>query len=203
MNEVTDMRVFDNARKLLQALYYIQSRAPSNNESRFNKVYLLKMIFFADRYHLRHFGCLATKDEYYAMKLGPVASTTFDILKKKLNEYSSDVEEISENEVLVKKQNEDYLSESFKESLNFALKEFSVYCWEDLSKISHCYPEWEKHKGEISSVIKRSEMSLLDFFEDPEDEKCLAKFNKNTDPFKEDKNFLALMKEDFCENIVA
>jgi len=192
-----------HTRKLLQALYYIQSKTPSSNEDRFNKVYLLKMIYFADRYHLRHFGFLATKDKYYAMKLGPVASTTFDILKKNLEEYSSDVEEISENEVLVKEQGEDYLSESFKESLDFALKEFKNCGWQVLSDISHCYPEWKKHERELSSIIKRADMNELDFFDDPEDEKYLAKFNKNADPFKEDKDFLALMKEDFNENSIS
>jgi len=199
MNE--NIEVPDHTRKLLQALYYIQSKAPSNNEDRFNKVYLLKMIYFADRYHLRHFGFLASKDKYYAMKLGPVASTTFDILKKNLNDkYSSDIEEISENEVLVKKQDDDHLSESFKEALDFALREFRTYGWSVLSDISHCYPEWKKHEKELYSFVKRADMSELDFFDDPENENALSQFNKNADPFKEDKNFLALMKEDFNEN---
>jgi len=203
MVAMKNINVSDNTRKLLQALYYIQSKAPSNNEDRFSKVYLLKMIYFADRYHLRHFGFLATKDKYYAMKLGPVASATFDILKKNVNEYSSDIEEISENEVIVKEQGEDYLSESFKEALNFALREFKSYGWQVLSNISHCYPEWKKHETELSSIIRRADMSELDFFDDPEDEKYLAKFNKNADPFKEDKDFLTLMKEDFNENSTA
>jgi len=197
------IKVPDNTRKLLQALYYIQSKTPSSNEDRFNKVYLLKMIYFADRYHLRHFGFLATKDKYYAMNLGPVASATFDILKKHLEEYSSDVEEISENDVFVKEQGEDYLSESFKEALNFALREFGIYKGLVLSDISHCYPEWKKHEKELSHFVRRADMSELDFFDDPENEKDLAKFNKNADPFKEDKDFLALMKEDFNENFIS
>jgi hypothetical protein len=74
--------------KILQALYYIQEKAPSSNQDRFNIVYLLKMIFFSDRYHLRHFGITATCDDYYAMmKLGPVASFTFDMLKRKYTQF--------------------------------------------------------------------------------------------------------------------
>lgn len=195
------MKVPNRTRKLLQALYYIQGKAPSGNEDRFSKVYLLKMMFFADRYHLRHFGFLATEDSYYAMKLGPVASATFDILKKNLNDdYLSDVEEISENEVLINKQGEDELSESFKEALDFALREFGSYGWRELSEISHCYPEWKRHEKELSGFIKRMDMSELDFFDDPEDESCFAGFSRNIDPFKEDKDFLSLMKEDFNAN---
>jgi len=202
MDMVKDIKVLDHTRKILQALYYLQSRTPTSNEDRFNKAYLLKMIFFADRYHLRHFGFLATEDKYCAMKNGPVASVTFDILKKNWDEYSSDVEEISEHDVCIKEQSDDYLSESFKESLDFALNEFKNYSWSVLSDISHCYPEWKKHEKELLSR-KSVDMSDLDFFEDIENERDLAKFGKNTDPFKEDKDFLALMKEDFNENFVS
>jgi len=145
---------------------------------------------------------MASEDTYYAMKLGPVASTTFDILKKKLDgDYLSDIEEISENEVLVKKQDEDELSESFKESLAFAFREFGFYEWLVLSEISHCYPEWKKHEAKLESS-RRIFMDDRDFFNDPEDESCLAKFGKKADPFKEDQKFLELMKEDFDANFV-
>jgi len=140
------------------------------------------------------------------MKLGPVASTTFDILKKNVNinaaenNYLSDIEEISENEVIVKEQGKDELSESFKEALDFSLKEFGSYDWLVLSEISHCYPEWKKHETNLSKNNKRICMDDRDFFDDPEDEGCLATFGKKNDPFKEDKEVLALMKEDFDEN---
>jgi len=192
----------DRTRKILQALYYIQSRSP-NSQNRYNRVYLLKMIYLADRYHIRHFGFAATEDTYYAMKLGPVASATFDILKKNVTENCrSEVDDVSENEVVIKEQGEDELSESFKEALDFALREFGNYGWQDLSEISHCYPEWKKHGGSLSVLNRRVPMNTRDFFDDPEDEGCFARFGKNTYAFKEDKEFLELMKEDFDENTI-
>ena len=55
-------------RKILQALYYIQKNTPETNESKTAPVFLLKMLYFADRYHFRHFGILVSGDEYFAMK---------------------------------------------------------------------------------------------------------------------------------------
>ena len=201
-----------SVRKILQALYYIQRKAPADNQSRFSRVYLLKMIFAADRYHLRHFGFMATDDNYFAMKLGPVASATYNILKHSLGGinsaemfYLSAVKEISEHDVVIEEQGEDELSESFKEAIDFALREFGHYNWEQISSISHCYPEWKKHESALAvlETNKRIEMSVRDFFDDPSDEGCFAKFDKDGDPFKEDKDFLALLKSDYDAHTIS
>jgi len=198
-----------SVRKILQALYYIQSKTPANNDSRYNIVYILKMIFLADRYHLRHYGLLATGDNYYAMKLGPVASTTYNILKKNpynINSaeesYLTAIKELSENDVVIDAQNDDELSESVKNALDFALREFGDYSWGTLSNITHCYPEWKKHEIDLLSTYGRISMNIRDFFDDPKDDTCFASFNKGGDPFKDDKEFLALMKEDYDDNTI-
>jgi len=185
-------------RKISQALYYLQSK--TNNPDRFNKLYLLKMIYFADRYHLRHFECLATDDKYFAMKMGPVASCAYDILKG-----SSSLKVIAKNayEVEIPPQDIDELSESFREALDFALKEFGHYNWTDLSNISHCYPEWKKHEIGLSDDELHIPMNILDFFDDPDNDACFFTFGKTCDPFKEDKEFLNLLKEDYVEDLVA
>jgi len=41
---------------------------------------LLKLAFFADRYHLRNYARPISGDIYYAMKLGPVPSALKDII---------------------------------------------------------------------------------------------------------------------------
>ncbi len=185
--------------KILQALYYIQSKAPSCNKDRYNIVYLLKMIFFADRYHLRHWGCLATNDRYYVMYRGPVASLTKDILEKKTHINSDAVKKTNKSEIFIEPQEDDELSESFKKSLSFALEEFGNYSSADLSEISHYYPEWKKHETKLSEKDRRIPMDIRDFFDDPKSKSCFIKFNKNEDPFKDDKRFLKLLKEDFNE----
>ena len=50
-----------------------------------NKMKALKLIFLADRYHIRKYGRLITNDVYVAMKHGPVPSTTKDI--SEYNDY--------------------------------------------------------------------------------------------------------------------
>ncbi|NJM43125.1 MAG: SocA family protein [Brachymonas sp.] len=42
---------------------------------------VLKMRYFADKLHLERFGWMASGDQYTAMKNGPVASQTYDMLK--------------------------------------------------------------------------------------------------------------------------
>jgi len=180
-------------RKILQALYYIQSRAPAGNKDRNSIMYLLKMIFFADRYHLRHFGITATDDIYFAMKHGPVASSTWDLLK---NSRYSAVRPLSEIYVSIEKQDEDELSESFREALDFALKEFGNYKSFELSDITHCYPEWKKHEADLATS-NRIQMDMRDFFDDPADEDCFKKFHIENDPFKDDEEYLFLRKEHY------
>ena len=170
--------------RILQALYYIQSNAPKDNPDRFHRTYFLKIIYFADRYHLRRYGFTATDDSYYAMKLGPVASATYDILK------SAKVKEISEYEVFIDDSGDDDLPESFKESLNFALSEFGKYGWAALSSITHKYPEWKKHEPNIPHN-RCIAMDIRDFFDDPQP------LYAPNDPFKEDREFLESLREDF------
>ena len=84
------------------------------NNNKLNKTKAVKLIFFADRYHLRKYGRLVTSEEYYAMKLGPVASKTYNMLKTlnsdEINKYTCNGEF-----------NQDVFSESDMEALKFSL----------------------------------------------------------------------------------
>lgn len=192
-------------RKILQALFYIQSRVPENNEDKTSRMFLLKMIYFADRYHLRHYGFLGSDDEYFAMRKGPVASATYDILKRNMPhaansvgyEFLEDIIDLDdENNVLIKTQEDDELSESFKEALDFSIKTFGVYSAQDLSRISHDYPEWKKHEGEIrKNPYSRYLMQKDDFFEDSKLNTNLKAKGIEKDPFADDSAFLDTMRE--------
>jgi uncharacterized phage-associated protein len=191
-----------SVRKILQALYYIQNHAPTDNEDRFNIVYLLKMLYFSDRYHLRHYGGLASHDTYYAMQLGPVASFTYDILKKTGRnmtpteiEQLSYVKELDEHSVEIEAQGSEDLSTSFKKAMDFTLKEFGQFRWSKQSSLSHCYPEWKKHAHLLTRANPRILMDIRDFFDDVNDDKQLSALGKNGDPFKEDKEFLVLLRD--------
>ena len=200
--------MYNSVRKKLQALYYIQENAPENNSSRHNIMYLLKLLYFADRYHIRRFGFIASGDKYYAMKNGAVASLTYDILKTKSIQINpaeigllSDILSVSEHEVKISSQADDELSESFKEALNFSIQTFGNFSHWDLSDISHNYPEWKKLKEKLDEDSSIP-MDMKDFFENPETIANLKQYNMNKDPYDEEEEFLSAMKIDFCENSI-
>ena len=77
-----------NKNTRIQAIDYI-IRNSSNTHS-LNKISILKLLFFADRYHLRKYGRTISNDSYCAMQNGPVASKTYDLLKSISNEQESE-----------------------------------------------------------------------------------------------------------------
>ena len=62
--------------KAVESVLYMASRlgSPTVHE-------VLKIRYFADKIHLANYGFIASGDDYVAMKFGPVASTTYDLLK--------------------------------------------------------------------------------------------------------------------------
>jgi uncharacterized phage-associated protein len=62
--------------KALESVLYIASKLaqPTVHE-------VLKIRYFADKLHLADFGFIASGDDYVAMKFGPVATTTYNLLK--------------------------------------------------------------------------------------------------------------------------
>jgi uncharacterized phage-associated protein len=193
-----------SAIKTLQALYYIQHNAPSK-KNKYNIMYLLKLLYFSDRYHLRHFDSIASEDTYYAMKNGPVAYVAFNVLKVKfplslnLEEIpliSKSITPLSEYEVQIKKQDDNELSKKFKQSLNFSLETFGKYGQGKygqfvLSEITHIYPEWKKHEKSLKAGRKFIVMNLEDFHENPDGKEFEEKMKKlgldlKRDPFQKE-----------------
>jgi uncharacterized phage-associated protein len=178
-------------------------------------MYLLKLLYFADRYHIRHFGFVASGDKYIAMSYGPVASATKNILQGKMPNSANpeeesllnDIKRLDKHNYLLAEQKEDELSESFKQALNFSLSKFGKFDQFQLSKITHIYPEWKKFKEKLDKKeVKSAPMDFADFFDDPDDPKIFDKLkdlniNINEDPFKEnDSEFLTLLKNEFNES---
>ena len=192
-----------STRKILQALFYIQNHAPAANNSKQTVMYFLKILFFADRYHMRHYGCLASDDSYYAMKNGPVASAAKDIMNNKLPECAAvsdanllkDVESLDEYSVYIKPQSDDELSESFKEALDFSISNFGKFCQFDLSDISHDYPEWKKFEKKLGVDGNRFLMDEKDFLLNPDTlEKSKTK-GLQDDVFTMDEDFLNALRD--------
>lgn len=69
-----------NKSKAVEALVFIAQRWPG-----ITPFYLSKVLFFADRDHLRQYGRPVLGDSYIAMDNGPVPSRVYDIVKGNLD----------------------------------------------------------------------------------------------------------------------
>ena len=193
--------------KALQVLDYIQKKSNTTD-----KMKLLKLEYFADRYHIRTYCYPLLSDCFYAMKQGPVPSKLYDILKLENGEYSSlTQEELNEAQKHIKMLNpfsievegidkNDKLSISAIKSLDFALREFGSFTPDQLSNISHLYPEWKKFETEQNNPKMRRVMNYEDFFDDPDPAslKILSvNFGIAKDPYQDED--IAKAKEIFVE----
>lgn len=160
-------------RKATQALNFLARQSGGC----INKLKALKLVFFADRYHLRKFGRPVSECAYYAMTHGPVASEAKqiaeggDLLPAPVRSYA--------RKFLEKKSDYDYasvadvdksvLSESDLEALTFAWENFSYLPKYQLRDLTHRYPEWKRHERALRhGGHKRVAMDYADFFADPD-----------------------------------
>ena len=141
------------------------------------KLQVMKLIYFADRLHLRRYGRTITRDEYFAMQYGPVPSAAKEIaalsnyLDPREHEYAArfilpagdhkihtvkpaDVDVFSESD-------EDVVREVWTKIGEPAIRRHEF----DMIEVSHLFPEWKKH---ATAVVpgNRARMSLRDFLDD-------------------------------------
>jgi len=164
-----------------------------------NKMKAIKLIFLADRLHLRKYGRPIVGDMYWAMKLGPVGSLT-----KNVAELSSISDEAlayakkyikpidGKKQVLTSLKQEDLsvFSKTDIECIESVYNKFSDKDQFELAEITHEFPEWIKHKKELDRGKKRVRMDYDDFFVDAP---------KGYDLFSQNKSYLEMAKESFLE----
>lgn len=167
---------FDH-RKATQALNCFAAKS----DGRISKMKALKLIYLADRYHLRKYGRLITNDLYFAMDYGPVPSSVKDLAEAS-DFLSDDEQEYSEKYIrpinqytlkAVSEPDHSVFSDSDVEALNFAWDTFGCLDKFELAELTHKYPEWERHRQALKQD-SRIQMHLADFFDDPDSdiEKC-------------------------------
>jgi uncharacterized phage-associated protein len=158
-------------RKATQSLNYFARRS----SGRMNKLKALKLVFFADRYHLRLYGRPITNDRYLAMKYGPVASSCKDLAE--MSEFLGD-DERSYAERFLSPAGHDYVSledvdrsefsETDLEALEFAWCEYGKEDGFKLADATHLFPEWKRHEARLSSACEsRVPMHYPDFIDNP------------------------------------
>lgn len=166
--------------KIAQSLCYIGGKCRGRS---LDKIYALKIIYLADRYHLRKYGSTITGDEYFAMEKGPVASMTKTVIEGKIEDKSSSDYVLR---YIMPGRNRfqskivtcfDELAKTDIEALDAAYDTFLEKDPENIIGFTHRFPEWKNHQPAIDAGRKRVKMNLADFFEPslfPRDEYCPA-----------------------------
>lgn len=167
--------------KYIQIFEQFLRHAQKENLHSVNHLKLMKLVWAADRFHLRQFGRTITGDTYVAMKNGPVASDGLNVIRESSNgfpalspnqrKFVEKYIEHSNYDVSLKSScGDDLLSRSemmmIKKSWE-TFKDFSPFYL--ANTITHQYPEWSKFEEFLKSQPKSSQaMSLNDFFLNPE-----------------------------------
>jgi uncharacterized phage-associated protein len=159
-------------RKATQALNFLARREGGT----IDKLKALKLVYFADRYHLRRFGRPIIGDEYLAMNYGPVPSGTKDLAemsdflgqeeKSYANEFLHPIDRISfESKHPL---NEQVFSQSDRDALKWAWTKFGSKSPFALAELTHAYPEWKRPEGSLTAKLEsRVPMNYRDFLDDP------------------------------------
>lgn len=186
-----------NYKKAVQILNFFAIK----NGGKIDKMKACKLIFLADRAHLRKYARPIINDNYFALQYGPIPSKTKDIIEYKNNEASSYqyrdmfISKIENNNFTSFNDFDPcYFSDSDIEIMNKIYSDFGELSASRLLNITHKYPEWKKFEVALKEQKNKSiAMDYIDFFENP---------ISNNDPiFDECEEHLELSKEIFLENI--
>ncbi len=163
-------------KKATQALNYLAKK----EGKAIDKMKAIKLVWLADRYHLRKYGRPITNDTYVAMEKGPVASSTKDLadrtdfLGQSEKEYSDKYLKRDHKKYFISSTGDvdmDVFSDSDIEALDVVYKEYGSFHPLTLVKLAHKYPEWKKFEDKLESqTITRGNMNYADFFKNPKEE---------------------------------
>jgi uncharacterized phage-associated protein len=184
-------------KKATQAINFLAKK----EGGQIDKLKLIKLVYLADRYHLRRYGRPMVNDAYLAMPLGPVGSSVKDIAE--FSAFLDDAERKYAGAYLKKGDahqvasiadvDGNVFSKTELEALEFAYTEFGNTSASKLVDITHRYPEWDKFKSALQSgETTREPMSYTDFFNNPS--------NGLNDKFALGQDMLTASKELFEED---
>lgn len=165
--------------KVVQALAFLLSL---DENRKMDRVKLIKLLWAADRYHLRAHGRMVSGTDYVAMVHGPVSSLALDVaqISKEFalsGEAASYVEyyftATSQQTAMSLSPGDDHLSETDKDALGWAWDTFGNNKTFDLAdSISHAYPEWSQYSRYFAATGSGARpIDTEKFFENPETDK--------------------------------
>jgi uncharacterized phage-associated protein len=141
-----------------------------------NKLKALKLVYLADRYHLRRYGRPIIGDEYLAMNYGPVPAGTKDLAE--MSDFLGEEEASYAKAFLRPLDRFTFASEQPVEQVVFSQtdREALAWAWERfgatdgfaLAEMTHAYPEWSRHESSLNAKLTtRVPMNYRDFLDDP------------------------------------
>jgi uncharacterized phage-associated protein len=151
--------------KLVDTMLYLASKGIELSQYK-----MVKLLYLADREHLRRFGRPITFDKYVAMPFGPVASAAFDLLKgkKALGVDPSDLpfeRRKHDKIVLVERPKRDIDRAIFSRSdlmvLDQTVEDYGQMSFDQLYKLTHEHFAYDR--AWKSRKTKADEMRFEDF----------------------------------------
>lgn len=190
-----------NLKKWVQVINFFAEKEQEKTWTAIDKLKILKLVWIADRLHLRKYWKLIIWDTYFAMKFWPVASwiknicdKNEDFLPKNANIYINTYLQKFQNKIKSRKEI-DLLqfSDSNIEVLTQVYEKFWNNKWHKLVDITHKYPEWKKFETKLKTwTISQAQMSYFDFFENTPEQDSI---------FDISEEHLELTKDIFQENL--
>ena len=190
--------MMNDTRKIIQALTYIAYQQP---EHKINSMKAYKLLWLADRYHLRQYGRTITGDIFFALPHGVVPSDAKNVVEhqathiptdekyrdkyiKRLGKYS--FQAITEPDVML-------FSDSDQEVLDKILQVYGALDQYELEKLSHKFPEWLAYESKLRAegTPKAYKIDIDYFFDEAKGD--------NSGLFADDPEKIALIKEYFHE----
>lgn len=155
-----------NPRKALEVILWMTGK-----RNPIDFYHILKIIYFADKYHLNAYGRPVLGDTYDALNHGPVARTVYNLLKgdglefQALDEYSMGLNDDMPIEVRGRywvhgrrDWNQSLLSESDVEALTQAFNNYSAKSFRELERITHEERGWLNATAEGRSVMRYEDL---------------------------------------------
>ena len=165
-------------RKLVQAMAYIASKQPDHTIDAW-KAY--KLLWIADRYHLRQYGRMITGAIYHAMPHGPVPSDAKNIIDGMPLSYMTAIDGYAEKYIRktspksrhyqsTEEQDLRVFSKSDLDALDKVLEVYGKWDCRQLEEFSHQYPDWKTYEKNIQAEGKKASypIDVRLFFKNPQ-----------------------------------
>jgi len=156
--------------KIVESILYLALKGVQLDQYK-----LVKLLYLADREHLRRFGRPITFDKYVAMEFGPVASCAYDIVRgKKVHGFDADLLpfelERHDKVISVVRPKREIVHDEFSRSDLAVLDEIAdMYgdkSFSDLYELTH--EHFAYHRAWSNRSTKADEMRFEDFLEEDE-----------------------------------